>query len=254
MRTPAIQEHPMTKLARQGASLLGLAFFLVLVPIGVRVAWLTFRGPAVVATAGADLEVQLLRAGLDSHALAAAGLSAQEASALVDAFASAVAEAPAALANADASYVSARKASDELTRKVASGLASQEEITALSQAKGALEAAKTARTQVLDGWFNDATVALSAPKANTLALLRVNHGRVPAIELLVKERSDAEWHAIHKALNNERIAAKIGDEPNQAQQTALAAWRADPACATAKTNHDSNSSAVKTAWLAAVNE
>jgi hypothetical protein len=244
----------MTYLARKGASLLGLALLLILVPIGVRLVWLNLNGPSLAVTAGADLEVQLLRAGLDSSALAAAGLSAQEASALVDAFASAVADAPTALSDADAQYASARKSCDALSRKVASGLASQEEVTALAQAKTALEAAKTARVQVLDGWFNDATVTLSAPKANTLALLRANHGRVPAIELLVKERSDAEWHAIHKALNNERIAAKIGDEPNQAQQAALAAWRADSVCATAKTNLDSNSAAVKSAWLAAVIE
>jgi hypothetical protein len=244
----------MTKLARQGASLLGLALILVLVPIGLRIAWLSLKGPVLAAEGLPDLEVQLLRTGLDSGALAAAGLSAQETSALVDAFGTAVAEAPSALADADAQYASARVSSDALTRKVASGLASQEEVTALAQAKAAFEAAKTARAQVLDGWFDDAIVGLSSPKANTLALLRANHDRVPAIELLVKERTDAEWHAIHKALNNERIAAKIGDEPNQAQQTALAAWRADPACATAKTNHDSNSAAVKTAWLAAVNE
>jgi hypothetical protein len=244
----------MTYLARKGASLLGLALILVLVPIGVRLAWLSLKGPARAAAAGADVEVHLLRAGLDSSALAAAGLTAQETTALVDAFASAVAGAPSALADADAQYASARTSSDALSRKVASGLASQEEVTALAQAKTALEAAKTARVQVLDGWFNDATEGLSPAKRTTLANLRANHGRVPAIELLVKERSDAEWHAIHKALNNERIAAKIGDEPNQAQQAALAAWRSDSACATAKSNSDSNGAAVKSAWLAAVNE
>ena len=61
-----------------------------------------------------------------------------------------------------------------------------------------------------------------------------------------------EWHALRKALSNERICEKIGDEPDEAMQQALTTWRAEESCAAAKSAFDTNGAAVKAAWDSAV--
>jgi hypothetical protein len=165
---------------------------------------------------------------------------------------SALGEDPAALENADAAVAAARVSADALMRKVASGLASQEEVAALASAKTALTSAEAARTTVLNGLFTDATAALTQAKVATLSTIRSNRDQELPVEFLVKTREHAEWHALRKALSNERICAKIGDDPDQAMQSALATWRADEKCAAAKTAVDTNGDAVKAAWDSAV--
>ena len=242
----------MTALARRGASLLALAVLLIAVPIAARLAWVAARPPAAAAEGQEGAEVALIRAGLDGEALAAAGLSAQETTAVVTAFEEEWGEAAAALAQADEGYASARVASDALTRKVASGLASQEEVAALAAAKTALTNAEAARTAAVDGLFEKATIDLAAAKTATLYAIRANRGQDLPVEFLVKSREHTEWHALRKALSNERVCAKIGDEPDQAMQSALATWRADQKVAAAKTAVDTNGDAVKAAWDSAV--
>lgn len=242
----------MTALTRRGASLLGLAVLVVVVPLAARLAWVSIRPTALAAEGEVPLEVTLIRCGLDADALSAAGLTANEVGAVATAMTSALGEAPAALENADASVAAARVSADALTRKVASGLASQEEVADLASAKTALTNAETARTAVLDGLFADATAGLSQAKITTLTTIRSNRAQELPIEFLVKSREHTEWHALRKALSNERICEKIGDEPDQAMQSALATWRAEEKCAAAKTAVDTNGDAIKAAWDSAV--
>ena len=67
----------------------------------------------------------------------------------------------------------------------------------------------------------------------TLSAIRANSDQEMPVEFLVKSREHTEWHALRKALANERICAKIGDEPDPGMQTKLATWRAEEACAAA---------------------
>ncbi len=241
----------MTRFARTGASLLGVAIVLILVPIAARLAWLALSPPVSAPAPTPELRAALIRAGLDAEALAAAGVSSQEATALVSAFSTAMAAEPGRLANADSAYASARVSADALQRKVASGLATQNELTAYGTAKASLASAEAERADVLADWAAAATGGLSPAKVATLAKLRANrHWQLP-VEFLVKDRAETEWVAVRKALNNERIAPKYGDLPNAAQQAALATWRADPTVATAKASSDLGLAVVKSAWTAA---
>lgn len=242
----------MTTANRKGASLLGIAVAVVFLPLALRYAWISFAPNTLAATSNGSLEVTLIRCGLDAEAMAAAGLTSNEVGAVATAMTAAIGEDPAALESADAAMASARVTADSLTRKVSSGIATQEEVAALASAKTALSNAEAARTAVLDGLFTDATAVLSQPKAATLSTIRSNRDQELSIEFLVKSREHTEWHALRKALSNERICATIGDEPDQAMQTALATWRADEKCAAAKTAVDTNGDAVKSAWDSAV--
>lgn len=131
--------------------------------------------------------------------------------------------------------------------------ASQEEVTALATAKTTLASAEAARDAVLDGLFADATAGLSQAKIDALALIRANRDQHLPVEFLTKSRDHTEWHALRKALNNERVCAKIGDEPDPSMQSSLSTWRAEPCCANAKSACDTNSDAVQAAWDSAVN-
>jgi hypothetical protein len=242
----------MTAFTRRGASLLGLSVFLVLVPVAFRVAWVSLKPSAPEGVDSATVEVTLIRCGLDAEALAAAGLTSNEVTAVVTAMTTAIGEAPDALVDADAAMASARVAADALTRNVASGLATDQEIANLASAKTTLANAESARATVLNGLFDDATAGLAAGKKATLATIRANRGQELPVEFLAKSRDHTEWHALRQALSNERICAKIGDEPDQSMQSALATWRAEEACAAAKSAFDTNGDAVKTAWDSAV--
>jgi hypothetical protein len=239
----------MSRAAKRGASLIALTLVLVALPFGLGAAWYAVHTAPVGPTT--DLRVALLRCGLGAEALAASGCTAQETSALVDAFSEAMASQPGALKQKDDACAAARVTKEELERKVASGLATPEQITALGTAKTALASAESARGQLLNGFFEDATANLSAPKVATLSMLRANAAHDLPIEFLVKERGEAEWLAIRKALNNERICAKYGDDPDPAKQAALATWKADAPVAAAKSACVTGLASVQDAWDAA---
>ncbi len=239
----------MSRAAKRGASLIALAFVLVAVPFGLGAAWYAVRAAPV----GPKTEVRtaLMRCGLGAEALAAAGVSAQETSALVGAFEEAMAAQPGALTQKDAACAAARVSKEDLERTVASGLATQEQVAALVTAKTTLTSAIAARDQLLNAWFADATEHLSPSKVSTLTMLRTNAPHELPVEFLVKERGEAEWLAIRKALNNERICAKYGDDPDPAKQAALAGWKADAPVAAAKSASTTGLAGVQEAWNAA---
>ena len=240
----------MSRADKRGASLIALAFALVALPFGLGAAWFAFAGsqPEGPETA---LRVALLRCGLGAEALAAAACTAQETTALVEAFDDAAAAQPGVLAQKDAACATARVAKEELERKVASGLATPEQVAALASAKTTLASAESSRTQFLDGLYADATEHLAAGKVATLSMLRTNASHDLPVEFLVKERNQAEWVGIRKALNNERICAKYGDPPDPAKQAALAGWNTDAAVAAAKSASTTGLASVQDAWIAA---
>ena len=241
----------MSRIARQGASLLAVAVALVLIPIGVSTAWFALSAPTHAPGPATELRVALLRAGLGAEALAAAGLSAQETSAVTSAFSSAMASQPGALAHADDAFAAARAARDSLQRKVRSGLATEQEIADLASAKSAFSSAESARDHLIDGLFEDATAGLANAKVALLATIRSNAEHELPVEFLVKTRSESEWVALRNALSNERITAKYGDAPNAQMQAALTAWRSDATVAAAKSACNANLATIESTWSAA---
>lgn len=193
----------------------------------------------------------LIRAGLDAEELAAAGLSAQQASTLVGHGESLLAGEPTRLSAADTAYSSARTAKDALERKIQSGLASPQEIASFSNATSAFASAEAERVAALASLFDAATAALSEGQRSVLSTIHANRERGLAPEFLTINRTEAEWLALRNALSNERIAARNGDEPNAGCQSLLSAARSNATVAAAKSAHDANLAAIISAWNSA---
>ena len=196
-----------------------------------------------------ELATGLIRAGLDPEALAAAGLSPGNVTALVgDAYEHLIAN-QTALELADAAHAQARQQADQLKRVIQSGRASQEQIDAYPAATLEVSQIQTQRQLLLAGIFEAATADLSQSKRNTLAAIRANRDWKLPLEFLTVDRTEAQWVELRDCLANERIAAEIDDEePDSQAQAVLAQLRGIPAVASARANFDANHAVVMTAW------
>lgn len=210
-------------------------------------------GGATSPTPASNLDVLMIRAGLDARSLAAAGVSSAQVSSVASALAAHVAQAP-SLSEADQALAQARVAHDALDRKVGSGTASSGEIAELAAARQALEAARAVCSARVDALHAAGSAGLSQQQRMTLAMLRFNADKPAPIEFKVVERTEAEWVALRDALSNERSAAANGEQPNAACQTLLGSARSNSAVAAAKSACDTNLASIQSAWSVAAGD
>lgn len=241
----------MTRFARKHPTFFGLAVLALAIPLALRLA--AFSAVPAAPVASADLASTLIRAGLDPEALAAAGVSSNQAAAVVDDFGEAMSAEPTRLSAADASHAAAKVASDQLRRLIQSGRGSQEDVTSYQTAMSDLQAAEAARQGALDDWYEAGTASLSNAQLAVLATIKANRHWKLDIELLAQSRSEAEWVELRDALAHERIAPKYNEPVSQPVASFLADCRADAAVSTAKSSFVANATAVETAWKTAVN-
>jgi hypothetical protein len=247
----------MSRIVRRPVTLFSFAFFLLAIPI-----WWHFRAPILPLPAyaqgqqhAADLEVSTIRAGLDAKALAAAGVSAQATTSLVQALNTYLLAHPADLSAADTGYANARRESDRLQRLIQSGQGSAEDVTSYQTQSAALASATTQRQTALDALFNAGTANLSEGQKATLSTIRANRASWDSpLEFLTVDRSQQEWVHLRDCLANERIAIELPDTLDQGMQAELATWRAVGAVASASTSLNANLASVTAAWNAAMHE
>jgi hypothetical protein len=244
----------MTRLVKQPATLLSLVLLLAIVPL----VW-GYAAPSAANAALAtspiltdDVDTTLIRAGLDPQALAAVGVPSNAVPGMISSFRTAMEAEPTRLSTADSQYDTARQESDRLRRLIESGKGSAQDLSSYQTQVQALSTATAARTSALASFSAAATQNLSANQIAMLGRIKANRNRELPVEFLVIDRSDADWVSLRDALANERIAAKHGEQPDAAQQAALATWRANASVSTAKVSLDTNGTTVKTVWTAAV--
>jgi hypothetical protein len=249
----------MTRVAQRSTALFSLAFILLAIPFALKfVATLPLLAAANSqsspggAAAAVAVDVALLRADLDAKSLAAAGLNANQVSALVAATSAHFVQHPDALRSADQAYAQARFAHDALERKVGSGLASSGEVAELASARQALTAARALRASALQAIHTAATASLNGIQRSKLATLRANAGKPGPIEFKTVERTEADWLSLRKALANERVSAQCGDQPHAGCQTLLSTTRSNASVAAAKSACDTHLASIKSAWSSAV--
>jgi len=201
-----------------------------------------------------DYKVLLLRAGLSPEALAAAGVQPAQVAGTVQSAVGAVSQAPDALGIADAAYAEARANTDRLKRKIQSGKAEEGDVQAYQTAKAALATATGQRETILNQVFDSATASLGDSRHQALLAIRANKVWNLPTEFLVVSRSEQEWVQLRDALANERIAPKVGEEPDPTAQAQLAAWRAHASVAAAKTGLDSNLATIRAGWTEATGD
>ena len=195
----------------------------------------------------------LLRLGLGADALAAAGVTSPQATALVAAIESAYT--PATLANRDEAFIAAKQAHDRLRRLVQSGKATEADVTALGTAAAASASATQARDDYLAGLRSAGLVTLSEGQAALVEHIRANRTWGLPTQYLVKDRAEAEWVRLRDSLASKRIAEEDEEETfAPAAQSHLAAVDAEAEIASAKVALDSNLAAVQSAWNLAASD
>jgi hypothetical protein len=246
----------MSRLARARTSLFGFAFILIAIPLWWRFHW--NPAPLIVAAqdpghaGSSDLAVDLIRAGLDAKALAAAGLSANTVTVLAQATLTHLTANPTSLSAADTAYAAARRESDHLKRLIESGHGSQDDVGNYQTQSATLAAATADRDAALAAIVTAATAGLSSDQKTALARIRANQTwKEAGVEFLVVERTEAQWVALRDALAAERIAAAAGDDLPEATQTLLATARVNESVAAAHASLGTNLAGITAAWNAA---
>jgi len=201
-----------------------------------------------------ELATALTRAGLDAEALAAAGVAPNAVATVVGNVAEHMTDNPGALELADTAYTAARRQRDQLKRTIQSGRASQEQLEAYPGAQGQFAQARAQRQAAIDDIFTAGTVSLSNSQRGTLTALRGHADWDLPLEFLVVDRSEADWVQIRDGLANERIAAKLDEDPDANAQTALSQFRGNPMVTTARANIDANLAVVELAWQQALDQ
>ncbi|MCH8342426.1 MAG: hypothetical protein IH983_00375 [Planctomycetes bacterium] len=199
-----------------------------------------------------ELAAAMLRIGLGPAQLTAAGGSPSTVATVVgDSLDDMIAN-PAAIELADAACADLKRQCDGLKRVIQSGQATSEQINAYAVAMTQLSLAEAQRQSVLNGLLTSATASLNASQQNTLAAIRGNRNWDLPIEFLTVDRTEPQWVQLRDALANERISAKLGQQPDPEAQALLLQLRGNPLVATAKANLDANLAVVTAAWEQAI--
>ena len=199
----------------------------------------------------AEMALLLHRVGLSPETLAAAGVTAQETSALIGHARTYLEENAQAIRAADESFFAAREVHDALKRRVQSGLASQADLANLETAATSLTSAGSARDAARSGLYNAAVEGIGGPKLQILATLKANKSWELPLQYRADSRSEQEWVALRNALANVRIAEQNGEEPSQEAAQLILTAQSGPGTSAASAGLQSLQT-VQNAWEQAV--
>ncbi|HKX45222.1 MAG TPA: hypothetical protein VJP77_00760 [Planctomycetota bacterium] len=197
---------------------------------------------------------QLHRIAIHPESLCAVGLTPQQAAAVIEAGAGHFEQYAETCAQADADYAAARVARDELQRTVRSGLASQEEVAGLADAKISLASAEAERAAAFDAAFDAATLGLDEEVKAALATIRANEPWRLPVAYLVADRSQADWVTLRDGLVAERLATEEGTATPEPYASFLTSAKADTDVAAALTGLETHLAELQAAWDAALDE
>lgn len=188
-----------------------------------------------------DVEVELIRAGLDPESMTAAGVtSGQVAEIIADAEEYLTTNLD-AMRRAEADHAVYEGQAERLRRLRRGGQASQQDLTDLAAAE-ANAAGELATLQSLrDGFFAAATDSLGDQDVVTrLETIAANRRWTAPVQYKCVGRSEAQWVALRDALANDRISGDLGEEPDQALQQLITACDAEQTTAAAAARLESN--------------
>lgn len=199
-----------------------------------------------------NLVTALYRVGLQPERLAAAGVSAQSVAGVVAGVKSWLAQHATTLDDVDSRFATAQASQDSLIRTVQSGLGTKDSVTQLDTAVASLASVTSERNGDLDAVFSAGTSGLTTDQQNALSQARANWlpWRVP-VQYLVVNRDESDWVTLRNALDDERVSANEGVDPDSTFQAFLSTARADSTVAAATTSLNTTLADVTTAWESA---
>ncbi|MCA9281062.1 MAG: hypothetical protein H6812_10575 [Phycisphaeraceae bacterium] len=169
-----------------------------------------------------DVEMLMARIGATPETLAAAGLTAAEATAVVENTQAFLAGSAAALSTADDTLAQARSRYESLRRKARSGLADQGELNDLASAQQALFTARGALAGILDEAKEAAFAGLNDQQKGVLQSVENAAAQSSlGVALCAADRSESEWHEVRRAAGAIRAANYSGEEPDAEAVAAL---------------------------------
>ena len=240
--------------SRPGTVAHGALLLVLLLGFGWSAVFLTAPYKLALVVTDLDVGVALGRVGLDAEPLAAAGVSAQQAQAVVSAARSYLAEHLEDITQANTELGAATAQVENLERVVRSGLATQQQLQGLATARATLATATAACDAALNALFAAAAQGLSAGQRATIGHIRA--ARAGGWDLPVKyqtvTREEAGWVALRDALSHERIAERLGQTIDPEVQQLILAENSNPAVASAATSLNSNLTTLTATWNTAV--
>lgn len=193
----------------------------------------------------------LKRARITPQALAAAGVTPEETTAMLSRAATWWGDNGTACAASCAAVDGAGISVDALRRKVQSGLGSEGDLTSLATAVSAMNSASTAHDENLDAYWAAAMNGLDGGKVAKLSAYRENADaaiRLPTAYLVVsREESDAT--ALRDALSE---VATNGEGAASTAQSIVTTADGNGAVSAAKAYLTNNLGGITTAWTSAI--
>jgi hypothetical protein len=198
------------------------------------------------------LKAALHRCGLTPRALTAAGVSAAAATTLVGNVRQYLTDHPDDMSDADRGFLTAQSTLDQLTRKVQSGQASADDLTAYAATQQAVASRSSSRDAAVNALLTAAVANLSDTQQSLLSTIRANASWNLPVQFLLTSRTDAQWVALREALTNDRQAAAQGVAPDPQGRQVLADANRLPATIAAVQNLAGHLTDVTNAFSAAV--
>ena len=195
-----------------------------------------------------QIELELLRVGLDPAALACAGCIAEDVTALVADAKAHLATGYEGLKQAQRDYEQAKFARDKLKRTVRSGTATGAQTSALLDAETELATKSAALEDARDDLFEAATADLGAGERSAINTVRGHDRWRFATWYKVVSREHADSIALRDALANLRINPEYGLEVDPAAQSLVEDELEKPAVANAKAAYEARFEDIKDEW------
>lgn len=231
------------------ALLFAVTFGLILklAPTSTTTAAILYPGPS-----SQQVIEALIRAGLQPDALAAAGVSSNDVSTIVNNVKTLLTDSPSDLSSADSGVATNRPNVERLERLIRGGQGTEQDLSSLATARSNLNTALSNRQTALDAIFNAGAFNLSNDQKARLSKVRANRTWEVSLEFTVVDRTDAQWLALRDALENEHIATHDGADPDEGAQELLTTARADTTVVAAASGLLNNLAGIKAAWDIAV--
>lgn len=195
-----------------------------------------------------QIELELLRVGIDPATLACAGCLQADVSTLVSKAQTHLATGYEGLSQAQSDYEQAKFDRDRLKRLVRAGTASQEQIQELAAAETTLATRSAALDTARANLFDAATESLEPGELAAVETIGGQDRWSYPTHFKAASRSHAHSIALRDALANLRINPEYGLEVDPAAQTLVNDELAKPAVATAKAAYDARYADLKSQW------
>lgn len=191
----------------------------------------------------------LVRAGLEPESLAAAGLTEQQAATALAALKTYFTNNAYSFTAAASNLATHTQTVNSLTRKVQAGVATEQDLAALASAKSSLTSAQSAQASLMTSFR--AAANLSQGQLAVIDTIRANRSWGLPVQYLTVNREESDWVALRNALANERIADKLGAEPDQDARNLVLSANAHQTVAAAVINIGANGGLIRNAWVVA---